>query len=113
MHTRFRCVIALDGCVAISGSDREWRETRGLVVRPDAEHSFDCNGASGVMLAWCLAGVRSSRFVKRCLPNPQYLLKAHLDFLMMSGLLFIFFLVFEHLQLAPPMAIVVARAPGR
>ena len=61
-----------------------------------------------LVLAWCLAGVRSSRFVKRCFPNPQYLLKAHLDFLMMTGLLFIFFLVFEHLQLTPPMAIVVA-----
>jgi hypothetical protein len=33
-----------------------------------------------LVLAWCLAGVRSSRFVKRCSPNPQYLLKAHLDF---------------------------------
>ena len=38
-----------------------------------------------LVLAWCLAGVRSSRFVKRCFPNPQYLLKAHLDFLMMTG----------------------------
>jgi hypothetical protein len=35
-----------------------------------------------LVLAWCLAGVRSSRFVKKCFPNPQYLLKAHLDFLM-------------------------------
>ena len=49
-----------------------------------------------LVLAWCLAGVRSSRFVKKCFPNPQYLLKAHLDFLMMTGLLFVFFLVFEH-----------------
>ena len=55
-----------------------------------------------LVLAWCLAGVRSSRFVKRCFPNPQYLLKAHLDFLMMTGLLFVFFLVFEHLRLTPP-----------
>ena len=59
-----------------------------------------------LVLAWCLAGVRSSRFVKRCFPNPQYLLKAHLDFLMMTGLLFVFFLVFEHLRLiATTMAI--------
>ena len=28
-------------------------------------------------LAWGLAAVRSSRLVKRCLPNPQYSLKAH------------------------------------
>jgi hypothetical protein len=50
--------------------------------------------------------------VKRCFPNPQYLLKAHLDFLMMTGLLFVFFLVFEHLRLTPPRAIVVAMSVG-
>jgi hypothetical protein len=61
-----------------------------------------------LVLAWCLAGVRSSRFVKKCFPNPQYLLKAHLDFLMMTGLLFGFFLVFDHLRLTPPTAIVLA-----
>src|SRR3954466_3436002 len=49
-HHAIQIVIALDGCVAISGSDGEWREARGIVVRPDAEHSFDCNGAMGVML---------------------------------------------------------------
>ena len=65
-----------------------------------------------LVLAWCLAGVRSSRLVKRCFPNPQYLLKAHLDFLMMTGLLFIFFLLFEHLRLTPPRAIVVAMSLG-
>jgi hypothetical protein len=65
-----------------------------------------------LVLAWCLAGVRSSRFVKRCFPNPQYLLKAHLDFLMMTGLLFIFFLLFEQLRLAPPSVIVAAMGLG-
>lgn len=65
-----------------------------------------------LVLAWCLAGVRSSRVIKRCVPNPQYLLKAHLDFLMMTGLLFAFSLVFEHLRLIPPMAIVVTMAIG-
>jgi hypothetical protein len=65
-----------------------------------------------LVLAWGLAGVRSSKFVKRCIPNPQYLLKSHLDFLMMTGLLFIFFLVFEHLRLTPPAAVVVAMSAG-
>jgi hypothetical protein len=65
-----------------------------------------------LVLAWGLAGVRSSRLVKRCIPNAQYLLKAHLDFLMMTGLLFVFFLVFEHLRIAPPTAIVVAMSVG-
>jgi hypothetical protein len=32
--------------------------------------------ALALLLAWCLAGVRTFRFVKRCVPNPQHLLKA-------------------------------------
>jgi len=68
--------------------------------------------ALALVLAWCLAGVRSSRFMERCFPNPDYLLKAHLDFLMMTGLLFAFFLVFDHLRLTPPMPIVVAMGVG-
>ena len=65
-----------------------------------------------LVLAWCLAGVRSSHFVKKCFPNPQYLLKAHLDCLMMAGLLFVFFLLFEHLRLTPPAVVVAAMSLG-
>lgn len=49
-HHAIQIVIALDGWVAICGKDDGWRESRGIVVRPDAEHSFDCNGALGVMV---------------------------------------------------------------
>jgi quercetin dioxygenase-like cupin family protein len=49
-HHAIQIVIALDGGVAICGKDEAWRESRGIVVRPDAEHSFDCNGAPGVMV---------------------------------------------------------------
>jgi AraC-like DNA-binding protein len=49
-HHAIQIVIALDGCIAISGSDGTWHERRGVVVRSDARHSFDCNGAPGVML---------------------------------------------------------------
>jgi AraC-like DNA-binding protein len=49
-HHAIQIVIALDGNVAICGGDGEWQEARGIVVRPDAEHSFDCNGAFGVMV---------------------------------------------------------------
>jgi AraC-like DNA-binding protein len=49
-HHAIQIVIALDGCIAICGKDDGWRESRGVVVRPDAEHAFDCNGALGVML---------------------------------------------------------------
>ena len=49
-HHAIQIVVALDGNVAICGGDGKWQESRGIVVRPDAEHSFDCNGAVGVMV---------------------------------------------------------------
>ena len=66
-HHAIQIVVALDGGVAICGQDGLWHECRGLVVRPNAEHSFDCNGALGVMLfvdpessegAWLSAAMR-------------------------------------------------------
>ena len=49
-HHAIQIVIAVDGTAAICGRDGQWHEAPGLVVRPDAEHSFDCNGSLGVML---------------------------------------------------------------
>lgn len=49
-HHAIQIVVALDGQVAIAGADGAWRQVRGLIVRPDVEHSFDCNGALGVMM---------------------------------------------------------------
>jgi len=49
-HHAIQVVIGLDGCTAICGKDDGWLESRGIVVRPDAEHSFDCNRALGAML---------------------------------------------------------------
>lgn len=66
-HHALQIVIALDGHVAIRGRTGGWRETRGVVVRADAEHSFDCSGALGVMMfvdpetsegAWLSASLR-------------------------------------------------------
>jgi hypothetical protein len=65
-----------------------------------------------LILAWCLVGVRTTGFMKRCFPSYQYLLKAHIDYLMMTGLLFIFFLLFTHFRLTPPPLIVVAMSVG-
>ena len=50
--------------------------------------------------------------MKRWFRSYQYLLKAHIDYLMMSGLLFIFFLLFAHLRLTPPLLIVIAMSVG-
>jgi len=49
-HHAIQVVIALDGCIAIRGDHDEWREARGIIVRPDVMHAFDCNGALGAML---------------------------------------------------------------
>ena len=49
-HHAIQIVIALDGDIASRAAEDDWRTSRGIVVRPDAEHSFDCHGAFGVML---------------------------------------------------------------
>ena len=65
-----------------------------------------------LVLAWCLVGVRSSAFMKRLFPNYQNLLKAHLDYLMMTGLLMIFFLLFNHFGVSPSRLVVLAMSVG-
>src|SRR5580765_9048990 len=65
-----------------------------------------------LVLAWCLVGVRSSAFMKRLFPNYQYLLKAHIDYLLMTGLLMIFFLLFNHFQVSPSPLVVFAMSVG-
>jgi hypothetical protein len=65
-----------------------------------------------LVLAWCLVGVRSSAFMKRVFPNYQNLLKAHIDYLMMTGLLMIFYLLFNHFRVSPSRLIVVAMSVG-
>ena len=63
-------------------------------------------------LAWCLVGVRSSAFMKRLFPNYQYLLKAHIDYLLMTGLLMTFLLLFTHFQVSPSPVVVFAMSLG-
>jgi len=77
-HHAIQIVIALDGRIAIQGGGNdEWHQSRGIVVRSDVEHSFDCNGASGVMIfvdpesseaAWLAASLRQDITV---VPDPQ------------------------------------------
>lgn len=49
-HHAIQIVVALDGEVAICGEAGEWRTGPGVIVRPDAVHSFNCSGALGAML---------------------------------------------------------------
>jgi hypothetical protein len=63
-------------------------------------------------LAWCLVGVRSSAFMKKVFPSYQQLLKAHIDYLLMSALLMIFCLLFAHFQVSVSPVIVAAMGVG-
>lgn len=65
-----------------------------------------------LVLAWCVAGVRSSAFMKAVFPNYQYLLKAHIDYLLMTGLLMIFFLLFNHFRVSPSPVVVFTMCMG-
>jgi AraC-like DNA-binding protein len=49
-HHAIQIFLALDGAAAIRPIGGEWREGRGIIVRPDVEHSFNARGASGAML---------------------------------------------------------------
>ena len=49
-HHAIQIVISLDEPFSVCGHDENWLQGRGIVVRPDAVHSFDCNGAFGAML---------------------------------------------------------------
>jgi hypothetical protein len=65
-----------------------------------------------LVLSWCLVGVRSSAFMKKLFPGYQYLLKAHIDYLLMTGLLMIFFLLFGYFQTSPSAFIVLPMCLG-
>lgn len=66
-----------------------------------------------LVLAWCLTAVRSSTgFMKKIFPNYQQLLKAHMDYLLMAGLLLIFYLLFAQLRVSAPAVIVASMCAG-
>jgi hypothetical protein len=65
-----------------------------------------------LVLALCLVGVRSSAFMKKFFPSYQQLLKGHLDYLLMSGLLMIFYLLFDHLRVPVSPVILVSMSVG-
>ena len=65
-----------------------------------------------LVLAWCLVGVRSSVLMQRVFPSYQQLLKAHMDYLLMSGLLMIFCLLFAHFRVSVSPAILFAMSVG-
>lgn len=49
-HHAIQIFLALDGAAAIRTTGDEWREGRGIIVRPDVEHSFNARGAKGALL---------------------------------------------------------------
>ena len=65
-----------------------------------------------LVLAWCLAGVRASGSMKKLFPNYQSLLKAHMDYLLMTGLLMIFYLLFAQFHVSASPVILAAMCLG-
>ena len=65
-------------------------------------------------LAWCLAGMRylDAGFLKKLFPSYAYLLKAHIDYLLMTGLLLVFFLLFAHFRVSPSPVVLIAMTVG-
>lgn len=49
-HHAIQIVISLDEPFLICAHPDAWLQSYGIVIRPDAVHSFDCNGACGAML---------------------------------------------------------------
>lgn len=49
-HHAIQVVVAVDGCVGILGNGGDWRMASGIIIRPDVVHSYDGNGAVGMMM---------------------------------------------------------------
>jgi AraC-like DNA-binding protein len=49
-HHAIQIVVAIDGEIALKGASGDWRAGRGMIVRPDVEHSFDGKGSPGAMI---------------------------------------------------------------
>lgn len=49
-HHAIQVFVAMEGKAAIRATGQAWREARGLIVRPDIEHSFNAQGAAGALL---------------------------------------------------------------
>jgi AraC-like DNA-binding protein len=49
-HHAIQIFLGLDSAAAIRPTGGDWREGRGIIVRPDVEHSFNGLSASGAML---------------------------------------------------------------
>lgn len=64
--------------------------------------------------AWSLSSVFYLKlgFMKKLFPNTPYLLKSHIDFLLMTLFLFVFYLMFSHFNISPPTFILWAICIG-
>lgn len=49
-HHALQVTLSFEGPLAVREAGSEWREARGLIVRPDVEHAFNARGQTGAML---------------------------------------------------------------
>jgi hypothetical protein len=70
--------------------------------------------ATALVEAWCLTAVRNLQLpaLKKVFPDSQQLLRSHIDYLMMTGLLFVTYLMFRQLGVTPGAVVVGAMCAG-
>jgi AraC family transcriptional regulator len=49
-HHAIQVFISIDGKATIRAAGTDWKEGRGMIVRPDVEHGFNAQGRSGAMM---------------------------------------------------------------
>jgi AraC-like DNA-binding protein len=66
-HHAIQIAVSVERPMLIRGARGDWRATRGMIVQPNVQHSFDCHGAAGAMLfvdpessegSWLCSGLR-------------------------------------------------------
>ncbi|HEV7731824.1 MAG TPA: hypothetical protein VGR62_06665 [Candidatus Binatia bacterium] len=86
-----------------------------LLTRPEWLVLVGCFCLTTALVeAWCLTAVRQMQVaaMKRLFPDSQQLLRSHIDYLMMTGLLFISYLMFRQLDVVPPALVLAAMCIG-
>lgn len=49
-HHAIQVFLAIDGKAALRAAGDDWHEGRGVIVKPDVEHGFNAQGATGALL---------------------------------------------------------------
>ena len=70
--------------------------------------------AFSLAVAWSLSAVRYLKIAAICkiFPADRHLAKAHVDYLLMAVLLYVFYLLFKRLDIMPPLILILSMCIG-